>query len=115
MSGTTKLTFEEKLHYVEDIQILCSRNEDVLQILFIAYSEAHDLVEVIYHRLSERDRIYILDSGIRESDPERTRCRAVEKLIVPFPLIKTIFIPIREESCQNIESYPRHSSPCDIP
>ncbi|CEJ58338.1 hypothetical protein PMG11_06997 [Penicillium brasilianum] len=29
MSGTPELTFEEKLHYVEDIQTLCSRNEDV--------------------------------------------------------------------------------------
>jgi hypothetical protein len=29
MSGTTELTFQEKLHYVEDIQTLCSRNEDV--------------------------------------------------------------------------------------
>lgn len=30
MSGTTELTFEEKLHYVEDIQTLFSRNEDVI-------------------------------------------------------------------------------------
>jgi hypothetical protein len=30
MSGTTEISFKEKLHYMEDILTLCSRNEDVL-------------------------------------------------------------------------------------
>lgn len=29
ISSTTELTFEGKLHYVEDIQNLCSRHKDI--------------------------------------------------------------------------------------